>query len=91
MHLEDSAPENMRADNTKVSGPYGLGVAVRINNGLAGTLGTLGSFGWSGKATTLCSVDPAEQLVMLIFTQHLPYDEHGLFERFTNLVYQPLE
>jgi CubicO group peptidase (beta-lactamase class C family) len=70
---------------------FGLGVAVRINNGLAGTLGTLASFGWSGKATTLCSVDPAEQLVMLIFTQHLPYDEHGLFERFTNLVYQALE
>ena len=69
---------------------FGLGVAVRINNGLAGTLGTLGSFGWSGKATTLCSVDPVEELVMLVFTQHLPYDEHGLFERFTNLVYQAL-
>ena len=69
---------------------FGLGVAVRINNGLAGTLGTLGSFGWSGKATTLCTVDPAEELVMLIFTQHLPYDEHGLFERFTNLVYQAM-
>ena len=70
---------------------FGLGVAVRTNNGLAGTLGTLGSFGWSGKATTLCVMDPAEQLVMLVFTQHLPYDEHGLFERFTNLVYQALE
>jgi CubicO group peptidase (beta-lactamase class C family) len=69
---------------------FGLGVAVRINNGLAGTLGTLGSFGWSGKLTTLCLVDPAEELVMLVFTQHLPYDEHGLFERFTNLVYQAL-
>jgi CubicO group peptidase (beta-lactamase class C family) len=70
---------------------FGLGVAVRTNNGLAGTLGTLGSFGWSGKATTLCVMDPAEELVMLVFTQHLPYDEHGLFERFTNLVYQALE
>jgi CubicO group peptidase (beta-lactamase class C family) len=69
---------------------FGLGVAVRINNGLAGTLGTLGSFGWSGKLTTLCMVDPAEELVMLVFTQHDPYDEHGLFERFTNLVYQAL-
>ena len=69
---------------------FGLGVAVRINNGLAGTLGTLGSFGWSGKATTLCVVDPAEELVMLVFAQHFPYDEHGLFERFTNLVYQAL-
>jgi CubicO group peptidase (beta-lactamase class C family) len=69
---------------------FGLGVAVRINNGLAGTLGTLGSFGWSGKATTLCMVDPVEELVMLVFAQHFPYDEHGLFERFTNLVYQAL-
>ena len=70
---------------------FGLGVAVRINDGLAGTLGTLGSFGWSGKATTYCVIDPAEELVLLVFTQHLPYDEHGLFERFTNLVYQALE
>ena len=70
---------------------FGLGVAVRINDGLAGTLGTLGSFGWSGKATTLCVMDPVEELVMLVFTQHLPYDEHGLFERFTNLTYQALE
>ena len=69
---------------------FGLGVAVRINNGLAGTLGTLGSFGWSGKATTLCVMDPTEELVMLVFTQHLPYDEHGLFELATNLVYQAL-
>jgi CubicO group peptidase (beta-lactamase class C family) len=69
---------------------FGLGVAVRINNGLVGTLGTLGSFGWAGKLTTLCLVDPAEELVMLVFTQHLPYDEHALFERFTNLVYQAL-
>jgi CubicO group peptidase (beta-lactamase class C family) len=69
---------------------FGLGVAVRINDGLAGTLGTLGAFGWSGKATTYCVIDPAEELVMLVFTQHLPYDEHGLFERFTNLVYQAL-
>ena len=70
---------------------FGLGVAVRINDGFAGTLGTLGSFGWSGKATTYCVIDPAEELVLLVFTQHLPYDEHGLFERFTNLVYQALE
>jgi CubicO group peptidase (beta-lactamase class C family) len=69
---------------------FGLGVAVRVNDGLAGTLGTLGSFGWSGMATTLCLIDPAEELVMLIFAQHLPIDQHGLFQRFTNLVYQAL-
>jgi len=69
---------------------FGLGVGVRINDGLAGTLGTLGSFGWSGMATTQCTIDPAEELVMIIFAQHLPFDEHRLFQRFTNLVYQAL-
>ena len=79
------------ADRTFTAGyGFGLGVAVRINDGLAGTLGTVGSFGWSGMATTLCSIDPAEELVMLLFAQHLPLDEHGVFQRFTNLVYQAL-
>jgi CubicO group peptidase (beta-lactamase class C family) len=69
---------------------FGLGVAVRLNDAIAGTLGTLGSIGWTGLATTLCYIDPAEQLVMLCFAQHLPFDEHGLFQRFMNLVYQAL-
>jgi CubicO group peptidase (beta-lactamase class C family) len=69
---------------------FGLGVAVRIDDGLSGNLGTLGSFGWSGMATTYCRIDPAEKLVALCFAQHLPYDEHGLFQRFANLSYQAL-
>ena len=69
---------------------YGLGVGVRLDNGLAGTLGTIGSFGWTGMATTYCWIDPAEKLVALCFAQHLPYDEHGLFQRFTNLSCQAL-
>jgi CubicO group peptidase (beta-lactamase class C family) len=69
---------------------FGLGVGVRLDDGLAGTLGTIGSFGWTGMATTYCRIDPAEKLVALCFAQHLPYDEHGLFQRFANLVYQAL-
>jgi CubicO group peptidase (beta-lactamase class C family) len=69
---------------------YGLGVGVRLDNGLAGTLGTIGSFGWTGMATTYCWIDPEEKLVALCFAQHLPYDEHGLFQRFTNLSCQAL-
>jgi CubicO group peptidase (beta-lactamase class C family) len=69
---------------------FGLGVAVRIDNGAAGTLGTINSFGWTGMATTYCRIDPGERLVALCFAQHLPHDEHGLFQRFTNLSYQAL-
>jgi len=69
---------------------FGLGVGLRLDNGLTGTLGTLGSFGWSGVATTFSWIDPAERLVTLCFAQHLPHDEHGLFQRFGNLSYQAL-
>ena len=69
---------------------FGLGVGVRLDNGLTGTLGTLGTFGWNGMATTFFWIDPAEGLVHLCFTQHLPHDEHGLFQRFRNLAYQAL-
>jgi CubicO group peptidase (beta-lactamase class C family) len=69
---------------------FGLGVGLRLDNGLTGTLGTLGSFGWSGMATTFSWIDPAERLVTLCFAQHLPHDEHGLFQRFGNLSYQAL-
>jgi hypothetical protein len=41
-------------------------------------------------ATTFFSVDPAERLVTLCFAQHLPHNEHGLFQRFGNLSYQAL-
>ncbi len=69
---------------------FGLGVTVRLDNGLAATLGTIGSFGWTGMATTYCRIDPAESLVAIVFAQHLPHDEHGLFQRFANLAYQAL-
>jgi len=69
---------------------FGLGVAVRLDNGAAGTLGTINSFSWTGRATTYCRIDPAERLVALCYAQHLPYDEHGLFQRFANLSYQAL-
>jgi CubicO group peptidase (beta-lactamase class C family) len=76
--------------NLSVGEGFGLVVAVRLDNGLAGRLGTIGSFGWAGMATTYCWIDPREKLVALCFAQHLPSDEHGLFHRFTNLFYQAL-
>jgi CubicO group peptidase (beta-lactamase class C family) len=69
---------------------FGLGVGIRLDNGSTATLGTLGTFGWNGMATTFFWIDPAERLVLLCFAQHLPFDEHGLFQRFANLSYQAL-
>jgi CubicO group peptidase (beta-lactamase class C family) len=76
--------------NKGVGHGFGLGVAVRLDDGLAATLGSIGSFGWTGMATTYCRIDPVEKLVALCCAQHLPYDEHGLFQRFANLCYQTL-
>ena len=48
---------------------FGLGVAVRKADGEAGVLGSPGTFGWSGGYNTYFRIDPARQLVILLFTQ----------------------
>jgi CubicO group peptidase (beta-lactamase class C family) len=50
----------------------------------------VGQFGWSGMATTYANLDPTEKTVALMFTQHLPYDEHKVFWRFSTLFYQAI-
>ena len=66
---------------------FGLGGAVRIDLARGNMAGSLGEFGWSGAATTLARLDPQEKLVTLVFAQHFPHNEHGLFWRFSTLVY----
>lgn len=70
---------------------WGLIGAVRIDPAVAAELGSKGMFYWSGAATTHFFVDPREHLVALIFAQHVPFDEHNLFSRFRNTVYQSME
>lgn len=48
-------------------------------------------FYWSGAATTHFFVDPEEDLIGLVFAQHIPFDEHQLFTRFRVGIYQALE
>jgi CubicO group peptidase (beta-lactamase class C family) len=69
---------------------FGLGVAVRVDLAKSNELGSLGQFGWSGAATTTVNIDPKERLVMLVFAQHMPFNEHDLFWNFTTLTYQAL-
>jgi len=69
---------------------WGLFSAVRIDSARSGEPVSEGTFYWSGAATTHFFVDPKESLVALVFCQHLPFDQHGLFTRFRTAVSQAL-
>jgi CubicO group peptidase (beta-lactamase class C family) len=60
---------------------------VRVDLARGELPGSVGEFGWSGAATTRARIDPKERLLTLVFAQHFPGDEHGLYARFATLVY----
>ena len=75
---------------------FGLGVSVLLDPARRGRLGSVGSFGWPGAATTTFTVDPKERLVALLLMQHLPRagaagEPARPTAPFYNLVYQALE
>jgi CubicO group peptidase (beta-lactamase class C family) len=47
---------------------FGLAVAVRVNDGIAATPGTVGDFTWNGANGTLFWGDPQEKLVVVVGT-----------------------
>jgi CubicO group peptidase (beta-lactamase class C family) len=49
----------------------------------------VGSFGWSGAATTTFSVDPEEKLTYVIMAQLMPNDT-VLMQRVETLIYQAI-
>lgn len=72
------------------AGTYGLGVGVWAAGSGSDSPGSAGRFGWTGAATTYCNVDPHEGTIALVFAQHFPYDEYGLFSKFSTTFYQSL-
>lgn len=70
---------------------WGLLSALRLDMAAAREPASEGMFYWSGAATTHFFCDPKEGLVGLVFCQHLPFDQHGLFTKFRTAVYQALE
>jgi CubicO group peptidase (beta-lactamase class C family) len=52
--------------------------------------GHVGLFSWGGAATTSFFADPSEELLALVFAQHLPYDEPQLFGAFRKAVFAAL-
>jgi CubicO group peptidase (beta-lactamase class C family) len=68
---------------------YGLGVSVVTDQATLGRLTSVGSFGWSGAATTTFSVDPEEKLTYVIAAQMMPNDS-ALMQRVETLIYQAI-
>jgi CubicO group peptidase (beta-lactamase class C family) len=66
-------------------------VEVQLDLGRSSVPGTPGAFGWYGAATTYCRIDPQEQLVAILFTQQLPFNDQKIFETFTSLYYSAVE
>lgn len=51
---------------------WGLGVEVELDAKTA-------AFGWADAATTHVRISPREGTVSLLFAQHIPFNEHGIF------------
>jgi CubicO group peptidase (beta-lactamase class C family) len=86
-HLPDNIP-SIAANGPAATG-YGLGVSVTIDTAALGRPGSVGSFGWGGAATTTFSVNPAEDMAIVIMAQVLPNDA-DLLQKVETLVYQAL-
>ncbi len=70
---------------------FGLGFRVTSALGEARALTSVGEYGWSGAAQTYFWIDPAEDFIGLMMTQHMPFEDYPVQERFRNLSYQAID
>jgi CubicO group peptidase (beta-lactamase class C family) len=68
---------------------YGLGVSVLLDPARAGNLGSKGTFGWAGAASTWAILDPEEDLVLILMAQYMVAD-FDFAGRFQTLAYQAI-
>lgn len=68
---------------------FGLGVAVKLSEGLDCLPGSTGLYGWSGIGGTTFFVDPQKELFAILMTQ-APYQREVYRAMFRNLVYAAL-
>lgn len=69
---------------------FGLGVAVRNSDGIAGMPGSAGDYTWAGYAGTYFWVDPAQDLVAVLMTQAPSPARAGYRRLLRQLVYQAI-
>ena len=69
---------------------FGLGFAITKNLAYSGNTGSLGAYGWGGAAGTYFSIDPEEDLILLLMIQLMPYNHLQAREKFHTMVYQSI-
>ena len=77
-------PETVPGRELSPGTGFGMDLAVVTDPTLLDVPASSGEFSWSGAATTLFWVDPEERLVVLLFTQYVPYDA----ERYVDLMHR---
>ncbi len=70
---------------------FGLGFGVNLNTAASLNLGSVGTFGWGGLASTGFIIDPLEELILIQMAQFIPPPEQLLF-KYLRLVgnYEPI-
>ncbi|MCB0053632.1 MAG: beta-lactamase family protein, partial [Caldilinea sp.] len=69
---------------------FGLGFRVATSLGEARSLTSAGEYGWAGVANTYFWIDPAEEMIGIMMTQHMPLEPYPVQERFRTLAYQAI-
>jgi CubicO group peptidase (beta-lactamase class C family) len=69
---------------------FGLGFRVATDLGKAWSLTSVGEFGWGGAAQTYFWIDPSEDFIGLMMTQHMPLEPYPVQQIFRNLAYQAI-
>ena len=82
-------PLEIRNNPLKGEG-WGLGVSVNMDPAQSMSLGSQGSYGWAGLASTKFLIDPQEELILIQMGQLIPPPEHLFFQYLRNVVYQAL-
>jgi CubicO group peptidase (beta-lactamase class C family) len=70
---------------------YGLGLGVRVSDGLSPVPGNAGDFYWGGASGPYFWVDPVERLIVVFMLQELDVHRRGRYRALLrSLVYQAL-
>lgn len=70
---------------------FGLGFRIYTALGNARKLTSEGEYGWGGAAQTYFWIDPAEEFIGLMMTQHMPLLPYPAQDRFKTLAYQAID